>query len=217
MTAALLTGDARRQWPLSPATRQERQAWERGQVSESASISARIAARYATAVFELTKDGDGLDRLEQDVDALDAALSESIDFRRLIRSPIYSRGDQGNAVAAIAAGMELSGTMANALGLMASRRRLFVLPQLVAALRRLIADERGEATAEVRTATALSDEQGARLAAALKASVRKEVKMNVAVDDSLIGGLIVRVGSSMIDTSIASRLAALQNTMNEVG
>ena len=186
-------------------------------MSESASISSGIAARYATAVFELTKDGDELDRLERDVDALDAALSESTDFRRLIRSPIYSRDDQGNAIAAIAAGMELSGTMANALGLMASRRRLFVLPQLVAALRQLIADERGEVTAEVRTATALSDGQKARLAASLRASVRKEVKMNIAVDESLIGGLVVRVGSKMIDTSIASRLAALQNTMNEVG
>ena len=186
-------------------------------MSESASVSSGIAARYATAVFELAKDGDGLDRLERDVDALDAALSESDDFRGLIRSPIYSRNDQGNAVAAIAAGMELSGTMANTLGLMASRRRLFVLPQLVIALRRLVADERGEVTAEVRTATTLTDEQRTKLAAALKASVRKDVKMNVAVDESLIGGLVVRVGSKMIDTSIASKLAALQNTMNEVG
>ena len=186
-------------------------------MSESASISSGIAARYATAVFELTKDGDELDRLERDIDALDAALSKSADFRRLIRSPIYSRDDQGNAVAAIAASMELSGTMANALGLMASRRRLFVLPQLVAALRQLIADEKGEVTAEVRTATALSDDQRTRLAASLKASVRKDVKMNIAVDENLIGGLIVRVGSKMIDTSVASRLAALRNTMNEVG
>ena len=107
--------------------------------------------------------------------------------------------------------------MTNALGLMASRRRLFVLPQLVIALRRLVADERGEVTAEVRTATTLTDEQRTKLAAALTASVSKEVKMNVAVDESLIGGLVVRVGSKMIDTSIASRLAALQNTMNEVG
>ncbi len=217
MTADLLAGSARRQRPIASASRRERQAWERGQVSESASISSGIAARYATAVFELAKDGDGLDRLERDVDALDAALSGSGDFRRLIRSPIYSRGDQGNAVAAIAAGMELSGTMTNALGLMASRRRLFVLPQLVIALRRLVADERGEVTAEVRTATTLTDEQRTKLAAALTASVSKEVKMNVAVDESLIGGLVVRVGSKMIDTSIASRLAALQNTMNEVG
>ena len=217
MTADLLAGSARRQWPIASATRRKRQAWERGQVSESASISSGIAARYATAVFELARDGDGLDRLGQDVDALDAALSESDDFRSLIRSPIYTRDDQGNAVAAIAAGMDLSGTMANALGLMASKRRLFVLPQLVIALRRLVADEKGEVTAEVRTATALTDGQRTRLAAALKASVRKDVKMNVAVDESLIGGLVVRVGSKMIDTSIASRLAALQNTMNEVG
>ncbi len=186
-------------------------------MSESASASSGIAARYATAVFDLAKDGGGLDRLERDVDALDAALSGSGDFRRLTRSPVCSRDDQGNAVAAIAARMDLSGTMANALGLMASKRRLFVLPQLLAALRRLIADERGEARAEVRAAAALSDEQRTRLAAALRASVGKDVKMSVAVDGSLIGGLVVRVGSKMIDTSVASRLAALRNTMNEVG
>ncbi len=186
-------------------------------MSESASISTGIAARYASAVFELAKDGNDLGALEQDVDALDAAIADSTDFRDLIHSPIYSREAQGNAVAAVADKMGLSGTVANTLKLMASKRRLFVLPHLVTALRGLIADEKGEVTAEVQAATPLSAEQEKTLAETLKSSVGKDVKMNITVDESLIGGLIVRVGSKMIDTSIRSKLMSLQNTMKEVG
>ncbi len=186
-------------------------------MSESASISTGIAARYATAVFELAKEGKDLSALENDVDSLDAAMSESADFRDLILSPIYSRDVQSKAIAALAAKMGLSGTVANTLQLMASKRRLFVLPQLVTALRARIADEKGEVTAEVSAARALSDDQQKALAETLKTSVGKDVKMKISVDESLIGGLIVKVGSKMIDTSIRSKLAALQNTMKEVG
>lgn len=186
-------------------------------MSESASISAGIASRYATAVFDLAKDGNELDALERDIDALDAALTESADFRTLIHSPIYSRHEQARAIAAIAEKMELTGILANTLKLMAEKRRLFVLPQLVRALRGLIAEEKGEVTAEIRTARALSDAQKSKLAEVLRASIGKNVNMNVAVDESLIGGLVVKVGSKMIDTSIRSKLAALQNTMKEVG
>ena len=191
--------------------------WERGHVSESASISTGIASRYATAVFGLAKDGKELDALQKDIDTLDAVISESADFRDLILSPIYTRAQQGDAISAIAAKMGLGDTVANTLKLMASKRRLFVLPHLIGALRGLIADEKGEVSADIRTATALSADQNKALAAALKSSIGKDVNMNVTVDESLIGGLIVKVGSKMIDTSIRSRLAALQNTMKEVG
>ncbi|MEL7149279.1 MAG: F0F1 ATP synthase subunit delta [Pseudomonadota bacterium] len=186
-------------------------------MSESASISSGIAARYASAVFELVKEANELSSLEQDIDALDAAITGSSDFRDLIHSPIYSRDAQGDAISAVAAKMGLSGTMANTLKLMASKRRLFVLPQLVTALRAQIADAKGEVTADVQAATALSAEQEKTLAETLKSAVGKDVKMNVTVDESLIGGLIVRVGSKMIDTSIRSKLMSLQNTMKEVG
>ncbi|MBT8442162.1 MAG: F0F1 ATP synthase subunit delta [Gammaproteobacteria bacterium] len=186
-------------------------------MSESASISTGIAARYATAVFELAKDGKELDALEGDIATLAAAISESADFRDLIHSPVYSREAQGNAIGAIAEKMGLSGTVANTLRLMASKRRLFVLPQLIARLRDLIDEEKGEVTADVRAATALTPEQQDTLAATLKGSVGKDINMNITVDESLIGGLIVKVGSKMIDTSIRSKLAALQNTMKEVG
>jgi len=121
------------------------------------------------------------------------------------------------AIGGIAQKMGLSATLANTLGLMATKRRLFVLPQLAATLRGLIADEKGEVTAEVTAAKALSAEQLEKLSASLKASVGKDVKINTTVDESLIGGLIVKVGSKMVDSSIRSKLSALQNTMKEVG
>ena len=186
-------------------------------VSETASISSGIAARYATALFDLVNEANGLKALEGDVDALDAALQSSADLRDLISSPLYTRDEQGNAIAAIAAKAGLSALTSNTLALMASKRRLFVLPQLVADLRARIAAEKGEVTAEVTAAAALSKEQTEKLAATLKARVGKDVKVKLAVDESLIGGLVVKLGSTMIDTSIKSKLAALQNAMKEVG
>lgn len=190
---------------------------ERVDVSEAASISTGIAARYATAVFELAKEGGALETLESDVDVLQGMLAESADFRDLISSPIYSRDAQGAAVTAIAKKAGLTDTVTNTLALMASKRRLFVLPQLARALRDRIAAEKGEVTADVTSAKALTQAQADKLAAALKAVVGKDVKMNTSVDEELIGGLVVKVGSKMIDTSIRSRLAALQNVMKEVG
>jgi len=186
-------------------------------VSEPASISTGIAARYATAIFGLAKEDKSLPAIEKDIDALEAALNESADFRALIGSPIYSRDAQGKAVNAIAKKMGLSANLTNLLGLMASKRRLFVLPHLVRALHGLIAAEKGEVTADVIAAKDMTKAQQDKLAKTLKASVGKDVKINLAVDESLIGGLIVKVGSKMIDTSIRSKLANLQNSMKEVG
>ncbi|MBL3571629.1 F0F1 ATP synthase subunit delta [Rhodovulum sp. BSW8] len=186
-------------------------------MSEPASISSGIAKRYATALFDLTREANGISALEADVDALDAALTESGEFRDLISSPVYSRDDQARAIDAIASKMGLGRMMANTLQLMASKRRLFVLPQMVAELRGLIAEAKGEVSADVVSARPLSDAQRAALAAALKQNAGKDVKINASVDESLIGGLIVKLGSKMIDTSIRARLSALQNTMKEVG
>ena len=186
-------------------------------MSEPASISSGIAARYAAAVFDLAKEEKALKALEGDVDSLDAALSASADLKALISSPVYSREDQGKAIAAVAAKMGLSPIVANTLALMAANRRLFVLPQLIADIRDRIAAEKGEVTAEVTSATALSAAQAKKLAATLKARVGKDVKLKTAVDEGLIGGLVVKLGSTMIDTSIRSKLAALQNAMKEVG
>lgn len=186
-------------------------------MSEPASISSGIAQRYATALFEISKEADAIAALQTDVDALDAALGESADFREVIGSPVYSREQQGKAIGALAGKMGLGAMTSNTLQLMASKRRLFTLPQLVAQLRVLIARERGEIRAEVVSAKPLSDAQRKKLAAALKASAGKDVRIDETVDESLIGGLVVKLGSKMIDTSIRARLDALQNTMKEVG
>ncbi|RIA00180.1 F0F1 ATP synthase subunit delta [Cereibacter sphaeroides] len=186
-------------------------------MSEPASISSGIAARYAAAVFELAKDEGALPALEKDMDALGAAWSESADLRDLATSPVYAREEQQKAIAAVAAKMGLSALTANTLALMGSKRRLFVLPQMVSDVQNRIAAEKGEITAEVTAAAPLSPEQAARLAATLKARAGKDVKLKTTVDESLIGGLVVKLGSSMIDTSVKARLAALQNAMKEVG
>lgn len=186
-------------------------------MSEPASISLSIASRYAQALFEIAKEENALKTLETDTDALGAALLASPELAGMIASPVVGREDQANAMAAIAAKMGLSAVMANTIALMASKRRLFVLPQLVANLRARIAAEKGEVTADITTASELSAEQVKQLAATLKAKVGKDVKLNTTVDETLIGGLIVKLGSTMIDTSIKAKLAALQNAMKEVG
>jgi F-type H+-transporting ATPase subunit delta len=186
-------------------------------VSEPISISTGIAARYATAVFSLAREDKAIDALERDVDALTAALRDSADFRTLIRSPIYSRAEQEGAIAALAGKMDLSDTTTRTLRLMATKRRLFVLPQLLAALRDRIAEEKGEVTAEVVSASPLSDDQLERLANTLKKQAGCDVKIDLSVDERLIGGMRVKLGSRMIDTSIRSKLDALQNKMKEAG
>ncbi|MGB3147385.1 MAG: F0F1 ATP synthase subunit delta [Paracoccaceae bacterium] len=186
-------------------------------MSESASTASGIAGRYALAVFDLVREAKGVKTLEADVAALEGALNSSSDFRSLVASPVYSRDEQAAAVAAIAKKMKLSAVLTNTLGLLAAKRRLFVLPELLTALTAMIADEKGEVTADVTAPAELTKTQATKLAASLKKVFAKDVKLNVAVDETLIGGLIVKVGSKMIDTSIRSKLASLQNIMKEVG
>lgn len=186
-------------------------------MSQSASISSGIAQRYATAAFDLAREAGALASLDADIDTLQAALDGSADLRAAIASPVIARDEMGAAVTALAQALGLSDTMRGTLGLMAANRRLFALPQLLAELRRLSAEARGEVTAEVVSASVLTKAQADRLAAAIQSKIGKVVKLNVAVDEALIGGLIVKVGSTMIDTSIRSKLAALQNSMKEVG
>jgi F-type H+-transporting ATPase subunit delta len=186
-------------------------------VAESVSISTGIAARYAAALFDLAKDAKGLAALEADAAALADAFAVSPALADMVASPVIARDDQARAIAAIAAKLGLSGLTTNTLALMASKRRLFVVPQFIADLQARIAAEKGEVTADVVSATKLTAAQAKKLAETLKAKVGKTVKLNATVDESLIGGLIVKLGSTMIDTSVKARLAALQNAMKEVG
>jgi len=203
--------------PGGPWANDRGQTIGRVDVSEPASISMGIAARYAKAVFELAKEDKAVAKVETDLDALEAALSDSADFRALISSPVYSRDEQAGAIAALAKKMGLSTIVSNVLALMSNKRRLYILPQLVQALRAAIAEDKGEITAEVTSAKALTKTQADKLAKALASSVGKSVKISATVDEKLIGGLVVKMGSKMIDTSIASKLNSLQNAMKEVG
>lgn len=186
-------------------------------MSETASISLGIAERYATAVFDIAKDDGKLATLETDIDALDAALTDSADLRAMVTSPLYQRDAQQAAITGLAGKMGLTPMVSNTLALMASKRRLFVLPQFLQALRDMVAEEKGEVTAEITAASALSEDQAAKLAETLERQIGKTVKIKTTVDETLIGGLVVKVGSRMIDTSIAAKLANLQNAMKEVG
>ena len=186
-------------------------------MSEPASISTSIASRYAAAVFELATESKSVAKIESDLDALSSALTDSADFNALIHSPIYSREEQTAAITAIAKKMGLTTLMSNTLAVMADKRRLFVLPQLVKSLRDLIAESNGEVGADVVSAKALTKAQTDKLAKTLKAQFGKTVNINATVDESLIGGLVVKVGSKMIDTSIRAKLNSLQNAMKEVG
>src|SRR5690625_3274666 len=190
---------------------------ERGAGLAAMSLTSGAAGRYATALFELAQEADELDLVEGNLNQLAQALEESPELGDLIRNPIYSRDEQGRAIGAVAERMGLSKLVQNVVGLMAAKRRLFALPAMIAQLRALLTEHRGEITAEVAAAQPLSDTQRGALAARLKESLGRDVNLDVRVDKDIIGGLVVRVGSRMIDSSIRSRLARLQNAMKEVG
>lgn len=177
----------------------------------------RIASRYARAIFELAKEEGALEKLEADMAALDELLRTSAEFNTLIRSPLVTSADAIRAIEALAPRLGLGDIVTRTLLLMASKGRLFVLPALLAEVRRLLAEARGEVTAEVRTAKALTKTQSEKLQKVLAKVTGKNVKLDVAVDEDLIGGLVVKVGSKMVDGSIRSKLAALRNAMKEVG
>mgnify|MGYP000353676756 FL=1 len=186
-------------------------------MSDTSSISSGVAARYATALFELAKDANTLPSVEKDLDTIGNALSQNHSLRDLFQSPVYSRDEVVGAISALAKKMELSLMVSSTLGLMAQTRRLPMVPALIEAVRAKIADEKGEITAEVTSAQNLTAAQEKELAATLKKSVGKDVKIKTTVDENLIGGLIIKVGSKMIDSSIKSKLSNLQNVMKEVG
>jgi F-type H+-transporting ATPase subunit delta len=186
-------------------------------VSEQASTSKGIATRYATALFGLVDEQEDISTLEQNVGTLKECLDKSVDLASLISSPMYSRDQQQTAITAIAKKLGLSIVMTNTLSLMAVKRRLFVVPTFLTVLSDLIAVSKNEIMAEVVSAKSLSKGQLDKLVKTLKGNFRKDVKINATVDPGLIGGMIVKVGSTMIDTTIKAKLNSLQNVMKEVG
>ena len=164
-------------------------------MSESASVTSGIAARYAAALFELTAEAGEIDALDDDIAAVRAVLAAGDDFRTLINSPIYSRGEMAAAAAAVADRVGLSSLTRSTLALMASKRRLFALPAMLDALEALLDERRGVVSAEIVAAHALSDSELASLKETLRGAVGKDVRFEVKVDETLIGGVSARLGS----------------------
>lgn len=185
--------------------------------AKGATATGGLAQRYAGALFDLADAKHQLDAAAGDLGAIARMIDDSADFRRLINSPILSRAEQGRAVAAIVAAAGLGPLTAKFLGLLAQNRRLFALPAMIQAFKKMLADRRGEMTAQVWSARALSPEQQSALAETIKRAHGAKVTMEIKVDPDLIGGLIVKVGSRMIDSSIRTKLQKLQLAMKGVG
>jgi F-type H+-transporting ATPase subunit delta len=182
-------------------------------VENSGGIQASLAGRYATALFELARDEKQLQAVGGSLAALRAALAESEDFRRLTTSPLVSRDEAVKAVAAAASAMKLDPITANFLGVLAQNRRLGQLGNTIRAFNLLAAAHRGETTAEVTSAHPLSDDQVAALKSNLKSRLGRDVAVDLTVEPAILGGLVVKIGSQMIDGSIRTKLNTLAQAM----
>ena len=179
----------------------------------SGGIQASLSGRYATALFELARESKSIDTVEASLATVRAALDQSDDFKRLIESPLVSRKDAAKATAAVGDELGIDATTKNFLGVLADNRRLSQLPAVIRAFRGLAANFRGETTADVTSAHPLSDDQVDALKQQLRTRVGRDVSVDLTVDPSLLGGLVVRIGSQMIDSSIKTRLNTLAHAM----
>jgi F-type H+-transporting ATPase subunit delta len=182
-------------------------------VDISGGIQASLAGRYAMALFELARDEKQLETVGASLAALKRALGESEDLRRLVSSPLVSREESLRTIAATADAMGLDPITRNFVGVLARNRRLSQLSSVIRAFDMLAASHRGEVTAEVVSAHPLSDDQVAALKANLRSSTGRDIAVDLAVDPSILGGLVVKVGSRMIDGSIRTKLNTLAHAM----
>ncbi|MBO0346481.1 F0F1 ATP synthase subunit delta [Roseibium limicola] len=186
-------------------------------VTDNVSLVSGVAKRYASALLGLAEETGVIADVERDLATFEGFLEESADLKRLVYSPAFSAEEQLDALTALLNKAQISGLAANFVKLVAKNRRLFVLPGMITAFRALLAEKRGVETAEVTAAAELSDDQVAALKEALEASRGKTVNLAVKVDPALIGGLVVKMGSRMIDTSLRTKLNSLKFAMKEVG
>jgi F-type H+-transporting ATPase subunit delta len=175
-----------------------------------------LAERYAAALFELADEKKDLDRVAGDLQTLKAMIGGSADLQRLLRSPVLSRQEQSRAIAAILDKMGAGALTRRFAGLVAQNRRLFALGAMIDAFLAELARRRGEESAEVVSAVALDERQRQAVAEALKRAVGGKVAVDLKVDPSLIGGLVVKVGSRLVDSSLKTKLQRLQLAMKGV-
>jgi F-type H+-transporting ATPase subunit delta len=189
----------------------------RFQVAGAEQTPSGVAGRYANALFELALEESALDQVENDLNRFQQALDAVHDLTRLVKSPVFSAKEQGHAIAAILEEMRIEGLTANFLKLITKNRRLFAAPDMIKAFRLALARRRGQTSAEVISAVRLEEGQVRALKSALKAALHKDVQLDQKVDATLLGGLVVKVGSRMVDSSLRTKLTSLKHAMKEVG
>lgn len=178
-----------------------------------ANVQASLSGRYATALFGLAREQNKIDTVGKSLGSLAKALAESADFKALTNNPLISRGDAAKVIASLAKAMKLDGLTTNFLSVLAQNSRLAALGAVIADFDRLASAHRGEASATVTSAHALDAGQVSALKAQLKAKVGRDVAVDLTIDPAILGGLIVRIGSQMIDSSIKTRLNTLASAM----
>ena len=177
-----------------------------------------MAGRYARALFELALDSKSVDAVKADLEKFDALVADSADLRRLVRSPVFGAEEQGKALAAVLDKAGIGGLAANFLKLIAANRRLFAVGDMIRDFRKLVARWKGEVTAEVTVAEKLSNARLEELKSALKSITgEKAIDLNVKIDPAIIGGLTVKLGSRMVDSSLRTKLNAIKHAMKEAG
>ena len=180
-------------------------------------IVSGMAGRYATALFELARDDNAVDSVRSDLDRFDRLIAESPDLLRLVRSPVFSAEAQGQALAAVLRKAGLGGLTAQFLKVVTANRRLFAVRDMIRSYGALVARHHGEVTAQVTVAETLNDAHRAAIQEALKSVTDKDVGLDVKVDPAIIGGLVVKLGSRMVDSSLRTKLNSIKHAMKEVG
>ena len=180
-------------------------------------IISGMAGRYATALFDLARDANEIDAVMADLGRLEAMLGDSAELTRLVKSPVFSSEDQLRALSAVLEKAGIVGLAARFLQVVTANRRLFAVRDMCRAYRLIVAKHRGEVTAQVTAAETLSDQRLSEIKDALESVTGKDVALDVKVDPGIIGGLIVKLGSRMVDSSLRTKLNALKHAMKEVG
>jgi F-type H+-transporting ATPase subunit delta len=178
-------------------------------------IISGVGGRYATALFELALEQKTVDAVKSDLDRFDALVADSDDLRRLVRSPVFTADEQTKALTAVLDQAGIGGLAKNFLLLVARNRRLFAVRTMAKAYRALVARHKGEVTAHVTVAAKLSDAHLAELTDALRSVTKQDVEIDLTVDPAIIGGLIVKLGSRMVDSSLRTKLNSLKFAMKE--
>lgn len=186
-------------------------------MAETSSLISGVAQRYAGSLFDLALEANSVAQVEKDLGRFEALIDGSPELKRLIVSPVFSSGDQVKAISAILTKAKIGGLVNNFLRLVAQNRRLFSVPAMIKSFRQIATAHRGEVAADVTSAHALTAAQQTELKATLKSVAGKDVTINVTIDPSILGGLIVKLGSRQIDTSLRTKLSSLKLALKEVG